>query len=345
MKKPILTLLTVLAIVLGALGLSACGDLGSLDNLLSLDAIKQIAETDLGAALAGATFTSTKVETDGGTKYYDLEFVLDGVKYEYKVNAVTGDVAKVEINDQTVDTATKPVTPSAENAEYIGIDAAKELALQDAGISAENAAFVEQKLDFDNGFYLYEITFVSAGVKYEYEIKAADGAIYEKDVDGISVTAPASGTEGDYVGIEAAKSTAFLDASTTADAVTLKKAKFDVDNGVHVYEIVFMLEGREYDYEINAKTGAILEREVDGVKVLTVPASGSTEYIGLEAAKEIALRHAGFSLEAVTFTEAKLDVDRGVYAYEIEFIADGFEYEYEIHATNGSVIEVDRERV
>lgn len=61
-------------------------------------------------------------------------------------------------------------------------------------------------------------------------------------------------------------------------------------------------------------------------------------YISMEDAKAIALQNAGLSSDSVSFTEAKRDHDDGIIVYELEFIANGMEYEYEINAVNGEII-------
>lgn len=68
----------------------------------------------------------------------------------------------------------------------------------------------------------------------------------------------------------------------------------------------------------------------------TPPATSDPAYIGVERAKEIALDHAG--LTSASFESAELDEDDGVMVYELDFIADGIEYEYEINALTGEVM-------
>ena len=46
------------------------------------------------------TCSSWKRSTTWTTGDYEVEFVLDGVEYEYEVNAVTGKVTEVEVNRQ-----------------------------------------------------------------------------------------------------------------------------------------------------------------------------------------------------------------------------------------------------
>ncbi len=72
--------------------------------------------------------------------------------------------------------------------------------------------------------------------------------------------APAAQQNNDKIDIETAKSTALTDAGLDSSQVQFTKEKFDTDDGVEKYEIEFTYNGYEYDYDINAKTGAIMEK-------------------------------------------------------------------------------------
>lgn len=72
--------------------------------------------------------------------------------------------------------------------------------------------------------------------------------------------APAAQQNSDKIDIETAKTTALTDAGLDASQVQFTKEKFDTDDGVEKYEIEFTSNGYEYDYDINAKTGAIIEK-------------------------------------------------------------------------------------
>ncbi len=80
----------------------------------------------------------------------------------------------------------KPV--SAEQAQSITKDKAKQLALKKADVAEANAKFVKAELDRDDGVLHYDIEFKSGGFEYEVEVSADDGRIlsFEKDkVEGI----------------------------------------------------------------------------------------------------------------------------------------------------------------
>ena len=53
---------------------------------------------------------------------------------------------------------------TASTADYIGIDAAKEAALSDAGVSADGAEFSTAGLDSRNGVFYYAVDFTENGV-------------------------------------------------------------------------------------------------------------------------------------------------------------------------------------
>ena len=63
-----------------------------------------------------------------------------------------------------------------------------------------------------------------------------------------------------------------------------------------------------------------------------------------DAAKEIALEKAGMTADQVRFTKAHLDNDDGRLEWEIEFVADGMEYEFDIDAHTGNVFDTDTDR-
>ena len=65
--------------------------------------------------------------------------------------------------------------------------------------------------------------------------------------------------------------------------------------------------------------------------------------VGKDKAVQTALKHAGLTSSQVTQLEAKLDRDGGKLVYEIEFKSGNYEYEYEIDASNGSIIKSEKD--
>ena len=148
-------------------------------------------------------------------------------------------------------------------------------------------------------------------------------------------------TSGD-IGVEKAKEIAMSHAGVSAGSVSFVKAKLDYEDGVKVYDIEFYSGNVEYDYEINAATGAIVsfDQDIENYAIPTQPAAAPTQAaasgISADRAKQIALSHAGVS--GASFTKVELDTDDGVRIYEIEFKVGNVEYDYDIDATSGAIL-------
>ena len=101
-----------------------------------------------------------------------------------------------------------------------------------------------------------------------------------------------------------------------------------------VYEIEFKANNKEYDYEINATSGDIIEYEIDDKEYISNSnnSSSNNSTITKDEAKQIALNHANVT----DITNYKIELDDN--KYEIEFNYNNSEYEYEINATTGKII-------
>ena len=167
----------------------------------------------------------------------------------------------------------------AANSSYIGVEKAKAIALKDAKVS--DVTFVKVKLDTEDGVKVYDVEFYKGNVEYDYEIDAITGQIREKDLDIENFSIPkkkattnkqttkatkskvktSTKKAAKDIGVEKAKSIALKDAGVSN--VKFTKAKVDYENGIKVYDIEFRKGNKEYDYEIEAATGKIRERNVD----------------------------------------------------------------------------------
>ncbi len=63
------------------------------------------------------------------------------------------------------------------------------------------------------------------------------------------------------------------------------------------------------------------------------------DYIGINAAKEAAFKDAGVAAADATVSTAGLDKKDGIFFYQVDFSADGTEYQYAVDAVTGVVIE------
>lgn len=138
---------------------------------------------------------------------------------------------------------------------------------------------------------------------------------------------------------EEAKAAALAHAGIT-QAQAWQRTELDRDDGRLVYDVEFYAADREYDYEIDAFTGAVVKHEVE----YKGPAPTQQTLLTQAQAVEIALRQAGLSQAQVTGLRVTPDEDDGRPEYEVEFRFDGWEYDYEIHGVTGEILSHDKER-
>ncbi len=88
----------------------------------------------------------------------------------------------------------------------------------------------------------------------------------------------------------------------------------------------------------------LLRKQAPGEDAIHVTGRSSDKaYIGVDAAKLAALRHAGLSEADIYGFEAELDFENGRMVYELEFRAGNMSYDYEIDALSGAVIKYETE--
>ena len=92
-------------------------------------------------------------------------------------------------------------------------------------------------------------------------------------------------------------------------------------------------------------TSGIVSIDADDYDPAYATDSEPSPYITLEKAREIALTQANVSADDATFTDREFDHDDGTPTFELEFFANGYEYEYEIHAVTGAVLKAEHEPV
>ena len=140
---------------------------------------------------------------------------------------------------------------------------------------------------------------------------------------------------------------AFGKASTAKMAYSAVDPELDESPAHYEVEITSQT-GEEFEYKVDAYTGAILESKreaADGTEVPVVQPSkpAASGDIGYAKAKSVALNHAGVSEGKAYDMEIELDDEDGRLVYEIEFKSGGMEYSYEINAATGAILKHEAE--
>ena len=251
-------------------------------------------------------------------------------------------------------------------AEYIGIDAAKAVALESAGVAEDDAVFSTAGLDKRNGMDYYAVDFTAGGQSYEYDIDAVTGVVIDSSSGGGTAETPAAGdddgtasapaaaspspsagqtTGGQAAAVteEQARETALSHAGFTADQVTFVRSELDRDDGRLMYDVEFYTSDyKEYDYEIDAATGDVISYDYDAEGYSYQPNATPGTAITAEQARAIALAEVPGAAESDIY-EFETDRDDGRLEYEGKIIYNNTEYEFTIDGYSGAIREWDAE--
>ena len=321
----------------------------SQNTQINANQAKEIALKDAGVSSNDATFSKAALEKEDGRTVFDVEFKTKDNSYEYTIASNDGDII-----DRNVEALNKATNTDA--AASITLEEAKAKALSDAGVKESDVTFTKTESKTDDGQEVYEIDFRDSTKKYDYTIVKNGGKIIEKESERLSTNQSSSTTSSansnktnntannnsstsNLLGKEKVKSIVLSDAGVASTDAEFTKIKLEYEDGVQVYDVKFVTSSMEYEYEIHAKDGTIRERSSEKLET----AKPSSNYIGVDSAKNTALNHAGLSASSVTFTKAKLENDDGISVYEIEFRQGQMEYEYTIDATKGTILEWDKD--
>ena len=155
----------------------------------------------------------------------------------------------------------------------IGKDAAAYAAEQYAGTTALDSVTAEVDSELDESPAHYEVELHTAWGEFEYLVDAYTGKVLSGQKNLLTTastpnetTKPSdqkpdpSGTAQD-IGYAKAKSIALNHAGVSENEAYDMDIELDDEDGILVYEVEFKSGNMEYDYEINAATGAILKHE------------------------------------------------------------------------------------
>ncbi|MBR3867263.1 MAG: PepSY domain-containing protein, partial [Butyricicoccus sp.] len=184
------------------------------------------------------------------------------------------------------------------------------------------------------------------------------------------------------IGRDAALEKALAYAGVAAADVRRSEVDAELDDHPVHYDVELHTASGEFEYEIAAYTGEVLRGKADILKndssaksdpvvIPSAPAAqpeqskpsvpaeqpaakpsasapaakpSASDDIGSDKAKAAALAHAGLTESQIRELEVSRDRDDGRLEYEIEFKANGMEYEYTIDAATGSILEHEKDR-
>lgn len=254
----------------------------SQEQLISMEAAQEVALKAANIAAEDAAISATTLNEAAGTSCYKVEFTSGDYAYAYTVNAETGAVMEMssqeknEVDTQAQTEATVPAADSATTQSSAAATAqtvtgtvdeemAQKIALEHAGVKATDATITKSKLDYEGRRQVYEIEWYAGGKKYDYEIAVDTGEILSSGYD--EKTSGWSGSNSSNVTVSEAdaKQTA-LGSVSGATEKDIYEWEFDYDDGRPEYEGKIIYGGTEYDFTIDASSGAVVEWEAESVR-------------------------------------------------------------------------------
>lgn len=259
-------------------------------QLISMEAAQEAALKAANVAATDAAISATTLNEVAGTYCYKVEFTSGDYAYAFTVNAETGAVMEMSSweksaadtqaqTEATAPAASSDTTPAQNSAATqnsataptqtvtgtVDEETAQKIALEHAGVKAADATITKSKLDYEGRRQVYEIEWYAGGKKYDYEIAVDTGEILSSGYD--EKTARWSGSNSNNVTVSEAdaKQTA-LGRVSGATEKDIYEWQFDYDDGRPEYEGKIIYGGTEYDFTIDASSGAVVEWEAESVR-------------------------------------------------------------------------------
>lgn len=168
----------------------------------------------------------------------------------------------------------------------IGKDKATEIALEDVGLTQDDVTRLRVSKDREDGRSVYEVQFTNENTEYDYEVEASSGEIIKADMEEIrqknsqaqtdqaqtDQTQQGQSDQNNNGQNNGGQSSAQANVQVTQEeAVKLAldrvpgsteqdlKIELEYDDGYYKYEGDIIYNQIEYEFEIDANTGAFLE--------------------------------------------------------------------------------------
>lgn len=257
---------------------------------------KTIALENAGQKEEDVTILELSLDTENNHPIYKVEFITkDFAQYDYEILISDGTILNIDYEAKLASAATQNARTT------ITLEQAKEKALAQSGEATEDATFVKESFEYENGTPVYETEFHTTDYKkYKYEFNGSTGAVISWEYDGWTWLAakenpaafsaagksagstagnpssgntagnPSSGSgntaRADAIsGTEAAKAAALKTAKLNPADVTWGKVKRDHEDGRLVYEGEFYYNSLKYEFELDGATGVMLDWEVESI--------------------------------------------------------------------------------
>ena len=148
----------------------------------------------------------------------------------------------------------------ADETTAIGGENAQNFAFADAGVDPVSAQAVRVTYERFEGEFVYSVEFIAGNRSYAYKISAADGSVVKKE-SRMAAEPDSTVPLLAAITLEEAQEIALADAGVNREEAIFSKAEAGTEGGMSVYRFQFYAANVEYEYEINAVTGAVYSKK------------------------------------------------------------------------------------
>jgi len=331
MKKWIINTIYVLAGT--AVGLSvvpalASSTLFTAANVQSAIITEQDA-IDIAQNHTDEIFEIRSIKLNEVDKEYEIILVNDSKKADVEIDATTGAVKDWEVDFKSTNLVTNIITS----------EEAQKIALEKAG---EGFTVLSIELDKDKHDLYYELVLLSSRIKIDVEIDAKKGIVKNWETSEFETTQSTT-----LFSVAEVKRLALEKAGTNYVIVSVE---IEEDDHKMIYEVKLSSSKRLIEAEYDAMTGELLEWEVkvdksnvnqtDTERTNNDRREVVSTLITREEAIAIARRQIG---DTPILIKISLDDEDSYPEYNLEFKNGNVEYEFEINAMSGVIIEFEIE--
>ncbi|GAB3791190.1 PepSY domain-containing protein [Virgibacillus kimchii] len=264
------------AVLAGALVLSLGiyqSDASQVDPKLSEEDI-----LDLVSAQYPGEITELELEKGLDRMIYEVEVAGESKEYDMELDGDTGEVLEIrekemvsipketndehdtveieERNEDRTETANTTHKQSADSKDILSVEQVEELALKEF-----SGVIKELELDKDDGRLIYELEIKNENrEEAELDMDAYTGEILKMELEmkGRGKATSTNHKFNDILSMSEVKEIAL-----TEFPGMIKEIELDKDDGRLIYELEIKNKGKEAEMEMDARTGKILEMEID----------------------------------------------------------------------------------
>ena len=273
MKHKLFIISTGLILAAALAGCTPSAQTGGQSAYIGVEDAKAAALSAAQVDSADAQFSVAELWDHDGEQYYEVDFTAGGQEYYYAIDAVTGMVIESGTGAAAQQSAAVQGGVSTQQGTagdgQIGEDEAKRIALEDAGVAETDTDYLQVHLDRDDGAEIYDVEFAvfandGSVTEYDYEIDAATGEIRSQDHEAERIAL--YGGSDSQNGVRAEDKIRDIALAKVPGATEKDiRLSLDRDDGRMSYEGKIIYQGMEYDFEIDAYSGAIREWEAESV--------------------------------------------------------------------------------